>query len=133
MKDKLTSGSVFTLPKGTKGFLVYCHASQIDLDCVLMKHGKVIAYASRQLKVHENVYQTHDLQLVAIVFVLKIWTHYIYGVHEDVFMDHKSLQYVITQKELNLRQIRWLEILKDYNMSVLYYPLKNNMFADALS
>ena len=98
-----------------------------------MQHGKVIAYASRQLKPHEKNYPTHDLELAAIVFSLKIWRHYFYGVHVDVFTDHKSLQYVFSQKNLNLCQRRWLELLKDYDMSVLYHPRKANVVANALS
>src|SRR5688500_17900104 len=98
-----------------------------------MQNGKVIAYASRQLKVHENNYPTHDLELAAVVFALKIRRHYLYGVHVDVFTDHKSLQYVFTQKYLNLRQRRWLELLKDYDKSVLYHPGKANVVAEALS
>src|SRR5688572_31137563 len=98
-----------------------------------MQHGKVIAYASRQLKTHEKNYPTHDLELAAVVFALKIWRHYLYGVHVDVFTDQKSLQYVFTQKDLNLRQMRWLELLKDYDISVLYHPGKANVVADALS
>jgi len=113
--------------------VVYCDASQVGLGCVLMQHGKVIAYASRQLKVHEKNYPTHDLKLEAVVFALKIRKHYLYGVYVDVFTDHKSLQYVFTQKDLNLRQRRWLELLKDYIMSVLYHPGKANVVVNALS
>jgi len=113
--------------------VVYCDASQVGLGCVLMQHGKVIAYASRQLKVHEKNYPTHDLKLEAVVFALKIRKHYLYGVYVDVFTDHKSLQYVFTQKDLNLRQRRWLELLKDYIMSVLYHPDKANVVVNALS
>ncbi|WMV40886.1 hypothetical protein MTR67_034271 [Solanum verrucosum] len=98
-----------------------------------MQNGKVIAYASRQMKVHEKNYPTHDLELVAVVFALKIWRHYLYGVHVDVFTDHKSLQYVFTQKEHNLRKMRWLELLNDYDMSILYHPGKDNVVVDALS
>ena len=98
-----------------------------------MQRGKVIAYASRQLKVHEKNYPTHDLELVAVVFAVMIWRHYLYGVHVDVFTDHKSLQYVFTQKELNLHQRRWLEFLKDYDMCVHYHPGKENVVADAFS
>ena len=93
----------------------------------------MIAYASRQLKPQEKNYLTHDLKLVAVVFALKIWRHYLYGVHVDIFTDYKSLQYVFTQRELNLRQRRWLELLKDYDMSVLYHPGKDNVVAYALS
>ncbi|WMV18591.1 hypothetical protein MTR67_011976, partial [Solanum verrucosum] len=98
-----------------------------------MKNGKVIAYASRQLKVHEKNYPTHDLELAAVVFTLKIWRHHLYEVHVDVFTDHKSIQYVFSKKDLNLRKRRWLELLKDYDMSVLYHPDKANIVADAVS
>ncbi|WMV50338.1 hypothetical protein MTR67_043723, partial [Solanum verrucosum] len=89
-------------------FVVYFDASRVGLGCVLMFNGKVIANASRPIKVHEKNYPTHDLQLAVVVFTLKIWRHYFYGVHVDVFTDHKSLQYVFTKKDLNLRQISWL-------------------------
>ena len=93
----------------------------------------VIAYASRQLNVHEKNYSTHDLEFAALVFALKLWRHYLNGVHMDVFIDHRSLQYVFTQRELNLRQRRWLELLKDYDMKVHDHPGKANVVADALS
>src|SRR5688572_18990393 len=98
-----------------------------------MQNGKVIAYASRQLKVHEKNYLTHDLELAVVVYALKIWRHYLYGVHVDIFTDHKNLQYVFTQRDLNFRKRRWLELLKDYVMSVLYHPGKANVVSDALS
>ncbi|WMV08741.1 hypothetical protein MTR67_002126 [Solanum verrucosum] len=100
---------------------------------ILMQHGKVISYSSRQLKVHENNYPTHYLDLVAMVFVIMIWRYYLYGVQVDVFTDHRSFKYVFTQKDLNLFRKRWLELLKDYDMSVLYHPSKVNVVADALS
>ncbi|WMV09385.1 hypothetical protein MTR67_002770, partial [Solanum verrucosum] len=105
---------------------------RVGLGCVLMQNGKVIAYASRQLKVHEKNYPTHDLELEAVLFALKIWRHYLYGVHMDVFTDHKSLQYVFSQNDLNLQQRRWLELLKDYDMRVHYHPGKAIVVADAL-
>ena len=98
LKDRLTSAPVLTLLEGTKGFVVYCDASRVGLGCVLMQLGKVIAYASRQLKVHERNYPTHDLELASVVFALKIWRHYSYGVHVDVFTNHKSLQYMFNLK-----------------------------------
>ena len=98
-----------------------------------MQHGKVIAYASRQLRKHEKNYPTHDLELAVVVHALKIWRHYLYGVHVDIYTDHKSLQYIFKQKELNLRQRRWLELLKDYDVDILYHPGKANVVADALS
>jgi len=133
LKKRLITAPVLTLPEGTQGFVVYCDASRVGLGCVLMQNGKVIAYASRQLKVHEKNYPTHDLELAAVIFALKLWRHYLYGVHVDIFTDHKSLQYVLTQKELNLRQRRWLELLKDYDLSILYHPGKANVVADSLS
>ncbi|WMV50712.1 hypothetical protein MTR67_044097 [Solanum verrucosum] len=93
----------------------------------------VIAYVSRQLKVHEKNYLTHDLELAGVVFALKIWRHYMYGVHVDVLAYHKRIQYVFTPKELNLRQRRWIEFLKDYDMNVFYHPGKSNVVVDALS
>ena len=98
-----------------------------------MQHGRVVAYASRQLRPHEKNYPTHDLELAAVIHALKIWRHYLYGVHVDIYTDHKSLQYIFKQKELNLRQRRWLELLKDYDVDILYHPGKANVVADALS
>ena len=98
-----------------------------------MQHGKVVAYASRQLKDYETRYPTHDLELAAIVFALKIWRHYLYGVHCDIYTDHKTLKYLFTQKELNVRQGRSLELLKDYDCKIHYHPGKANKVADALS
>ena len=98
-----------------------------------MQDEKVVAYASRQLKRHEANYLTHDLELAAVVFALKIWRHYLYGEHCRIFTDHKSLKYLLTQKELNLRQRRWLELIKDYDLVIDYHPGKANVVADALS
>ncbi|PKA59558.1 hypothetical protein AXF42_Ash018025 [Apostasia shenzhenica] len=98
-----------------------------------MQSGKVIAYASRQLKNHEVNYPTHDLELAAVIFALKIWRHYLYRTKCEIFTDHKSLKYIFTQKELNLRQRRWLELLKDYDVDIQYHPGKANIVADALN
>ncbi|GKE25239.1 putative reverse transcriptase domain-containing protein [Tanacetum coccineum] len=98
-----------------------------------MQREKVIAYASRQLKIHEKNYTTHDLELGAVVFSLKFWRHYLYGTKCTVFMDHKSLQHILNQKELNMRQRRWLELLSDYDCEILYHPGKANVVADTLS
>ncbi|CAN4103768.1 unnamed protein product [Withania somnifera] len=98
-----------------------------------MRRGKVIAYASRRLKVHECNYPTLDLELAAIVFALKIWRHYLYGVRCEIFTDHRSLRYIMKQRELNTRQRRWIELLKDYDISILYHPGGANVVADALS
>ncbi|GJQ92873.1 putative reverse transcriptase domain-containing protein [Tanacetum coccineum] len=107
--------------------------TEIRLGAVLMQKEKVIAYASRQLKVHENNYTTHDLELGAVVFALKMWRHYLYGTKCVVFTDHKSLQHILDQKELNMRQRRWLELLSDYDCEIRYHPGKANVVADALS
>ncbi|CAN4124965.1 unnamed protein product [Withania somnifera] len=98
-----------------------------------MQRGKVIAYASRRLKVHERNYPTHDLELAAIVFALKIWRHCLYGVRCEIFIDHHSLRYIMKQRELNSRRRRWIEFLKDYDISILYHPGRANVVADALS
>nr|GFB45636.1 putative reverse transcriptase domain-containing protein [Tanacetum cinerariifolium] len=121
------------LTKLMRGFQIYSDASKKGLGCVLMHHGKVIAYASRQLKPYEVNYPTHDLELAAVVFALKIWRHYLYGESCDVFTDHKSLKYIFTQRELNMRQRRWLELLKDYDTNIQYHLGKANVVADALS
>ncbi|GJW05931.1 putative reverse transcriptase domain-containing protein [Tanacetum coccineum] len=121
------------LPEGSENFVVYCDASHKGLGAVLMQREKVIAYASRQLKVHEKNYTTHDLELGAVVFALKMWRHYLYGTKCVVFTDHKSLQHILDQKELNMRQRRWLELLSDYDCEIRYHPGKANVVADALS
>ena len=99
----------------------------------IVQHGRVIAYASRQLRNHERNYPTHDLELAAVIFALKIWRHYLYGVSCDIYTDYKSLKYIFTQKELNMRQRRWLELMKDYDLDIHYHPGKANVVADALS
>ena len=110
---------------------MYSDASRIGLGCVLMQDGKVVAYASRQLKLHEQNYPTHDLELAAVVFALKIWRHYLYGEKCRIFTDHKSLKYLLTHKDLNLRQRQWLELFKDYDCINDYHPGKANVVADA--
>ena len=112
---------------------MYCDASRLGLGCVLMQDGRVVLYASRQLKPHELNYATHDLELAAVVHALKTWRHYLIGNCCDVYTDHKSLKYIFTQKELNLRQKRWLELIKDYDMKLHYHPGKANVVVDALS
>ena len=133
LKNCLTSAPVLALPSGSGGFTVYCDASRVGLGCVLMQHGRVIAYASRQLKTHEKNYPTHDLEMAAVVFALKIWRHYLYGEACEIYTDHKSLKYIFEQRDLNLRQRRWMELLKDYDCTILYHPGKANVVADALS
>ena len=113
--------------------MVYSDASQQGLGCVLMHNDRVIVYTSRQLKKHEENYPTHELELAAFVFALKIWRHYLYGAPYRIFTDHKSLQYIFTQKELNLRKRRWLGLTKDYDCTIKYHPGKANVVADALS
>ncbi|GJV46787.1 putative reverse transcriptase domain-containing protein [Tanacetum coccineum] len=121
------------LPDGPDDFVVYCDASKQGFGCVLMQRGKVIAYASRQLKKHEKNYTTHDLELGAVVFALKIWRHYLYGTKSVIYTDHKSLQYIFDQKDLNMHQRRWIELLSDYECEIKYHPGKANVVADALS
>ncbi|GJS89550.1 putative reverse transcriptase domain-containing protein [Tanacetum coccineum] len=133
LKQKLCSAPILALPEGSEDFIAYCDASKKGLGAVLMQREKVIAYASRQLKIHEKNYTTHDLELGAVVFALKIWRHYLYGTKCTVFTDHKSLQHILNQKELNMRQRRWLELLSDYDCEIRYHPGKANVVADALS
>ncbi|GKB20427.1 putative reverse transcriptase domain-containing protein [Tanacetum coccineum] len=129
---KLTQKGV-KLDWGSEDFVVYCVASHKGLGAVLMQREKVIAYASRQLKIHEKNYTTHDLELGSVVFALKIWRHYLYGTKCTVFTDHKSLQHILDQKELNIRQRCWLELLSDYDCDIRYHPGKANVVADTLS
>ena len=133
LKRRLVSAPILTLPSPGGGFIIYSDACKTGLGCVLMQHGHVVAYASRQLKPFEENYPIHDLELAAVIFALKIWRHYLYGEACEVFTDHKSLKYIFTQKELNMRQRRWLELLKDYDLTISYHPGKANVVADALS
>ncbi|WVZ70283.1 hypothetical protein U9M48_018960, partial [Paspalum notatum var. saurae] len=132
LKKRLTTARV-DIARPAKKFIVYCDASRDGLGCVLMQEGKVIAYASRQLRKHELNYPTHDLELAAVVHALKIWRHYLYGQRCEIYTDHKSLKYIFTQNELNMRQRRWLELINDYDMEIHYHPGKANVVADALS
>ncbi|GJW71512.1 putative reverse transcriptase domain-containing protein, partial [Tanacetum coccineum] len=133
LKQKLCSAPILALPEGSDDFIAYCDASKKGLGVVLMKREKVIAYASRQLKIREKNYTTHDLELGAVVFALKIWRHYLYGTKCTVFTGHKSLQHILNQKELNMRQRRWLELLSDYDCEIRYHPGKANVVADTTS
>ncbi|XP_073121449.1 uncharacterized protein [Henckelia pumila] len=133
LKKTLTSAPVLSIPSGTGGFIVYFDASHKGLGCILMQRGHVIAYASRQLKPHEIRYPVHDLELADIVFALKIWRHYLYGETFEIFSEHKSLKYLFSQEELNMRQRHWLDFLKDFDCEIKYYPGKSNAAADALS
>ena len=112
---------------------MYSDASRIGLECVLKQDGKVVAYATRQLKPQEQNYPTHDLELAMVVFALKIWQRYLYGEKCRIFTDHKSLKYLLTQNELNLRQRRWLELFKDYDCIVDYHLRKANVVGNTLS
>ncbi|KAL0533825.1 hypothetical protein IC582_028096 [Cucumis melo] len=133
LKQKLVTAPVLTVPDGSGSFVIYSDASKKGLGYVLMQQSKVVASASRQLKSHEHNYPTHDLELAAVVFTLKIWRHYLYGEKIQIFTDHKSLKYFFTQNELNMRKRRWLELVKDYDCEILYHPGKANVVVDALS
>jgi hypothetical protein len=121
------------MPDMEKPFSIYCDASGQGLGCVLMQDDCVVAYASRQLRKYEEKYLTHDLELAAVVHALTIWRHYIIGKRCEVYLDHKSLKYIFTQLDLNLRQQRWLELINDYDLGINYHPGKANVVADALS
>ncbi|GKA02986.1 putative nucleotidyltransferase, ribonuclease H [Tanacetum coccineum] len=127
LKDKFYNAPVLALPDGPEDFVVYCDASGLGLGYVLMQRGKVISYASRQLKIHEKNYTTHDLELGAVVFALKIWRHYLYGTNSIIYTDHKSLQHIFNQKEPNMRQRRWLELFIDYDCEICYHPCKSSI------
>jgi hypothetical protein len=129
----LTTAPVLAVPETGKDYMVYCDASKNGLGCVLMQDRTVIAYGSRKLRPHEVNYPTHDLELAAVVFALKGWKHFLYGAKCELYTDHKSLKYFFTQKELNMRQWRWLELIKDYDLIINYTPGKANVVADALS
>ncbi|GJR21855.1 putative reverse transcriptase domain-containing protein [Tanacetum coccineum] len=133
LKQKLCSAPILALHEGSEDFITYCDASIKGLGAVLMQREKVIAYASRQLKIHKKNYTTYDLELGAVVFALKIWRHYLYGTKCTVFTDHKSLQHILDQNELNMRQRRWLELLSDYDCEIHYHLGKANVVVDALS
>nr|GFA29345.1 reverse transcriptase domain-containing protein [Tanacetum cinerariifolium] len=128
----LFSVPIRALPEGSEDFVAYCDASIKGLGDVLMQRDKVISYASRKLKIHEKNYTTHDLELGAVVFALKIWRHYLYETKCTVFTAHKSLKHILNQKDLNIRQRRWLELLNDYDCEIHYHPGKANVVADAL-
>ncbi|GJT40569.1 putative reverse transcriptase domain-containing protein [Tanacetum coccineum] len=132
LKDKLCNAPVLALLDGPEDFMVYCDASGLGLGCVLMQRGKVIAYASRQLKIYERNYTTHDLKLGAVVFALKIWRHYLYVTKSVIYTDYKSLQHIFIQKEFIMRQRHWIEFFSDYDCKIHYHPGKAIVVADAL-
>jgi hypothetical protein len=121
------------MPDLERPFSIYCDTSDQGLGCVLMQDDHIVAYASRQLRKHEEKYPTHDLELAAMVHALKIWRHYIIGKRCEVYSDHKSLKYIFTQPDLNLRQRKWLQLIKDYDLGINYHPGKANVVVDALS
>ncbi|XP_073152933.1 uncharacterized protein [Henckelia pumila] len=127
LKERLMSAPVLVIPKGTGHFVVYTNAFKNGLGFVLMQDDKGIEYASRQLKVHEKNYPTHDLELEAVVFALKLWRHYLYDEKCQIFTDHRRLKYFFTQEKLNMRQRRWLEFEKNYNCEISYHPSKANV------
>ena len=121
------------VPEREQRYTLYCDASEDELGCVLLQSGKVVAYGSRQLKNHERSYPTHDMELATIVFALKIWHHYLFGERFEVFSDHKSLKYIFTQQDLNMRQHMWMEYLEDYEFTLHYHLDKANVVAYALN
>jgi hypothetical protein len=133
LKRRLTTAPVLVLSDIYKDFTIYCDASRQGLDCVLMKEGRVVSYASRQLKTHEQNYPTHDLELSVVVHVLNIWRRYLIENKCEIYTNHKSLKYIFTQPDLNLRQRRWLELINNYNLQIHYHPVKANVVADVLS
>jgi hypothetical protein len=133
LRKLLTTAPVLAQPDNTQPFDVYCDTSGTGLGCVLMPNNRVIAYASRALQNYEQNYPTHDLELAAVIHALKIWRHHLMGAKCNIYTDHKSLKYIFTQADLNMRQRRWLELIKDYDLEVHYHPGKANMVADALS
>ena len=124
LRRRLTSAPILIVPDRGQGYIVYCDASRARLGCVLMQTGRVVAYGSSQLKNHEQNYPTHDMELAALVFALKIWRHYLYGEQFEVYSNHKSLKYIFTQWDLNMRKRRWMEFLEGYDFSLHYHPGK---------
>ena len=133
MKRRLTITPILIVSDRGQGYIVYCDALKAGLGCVLMQSGRLVAYGSRQLKNHEQNYQTHDMELAAVVFALKIWRHYLYGEQFEMYSDHKSLKYIFMQRDLNMRQCRCMEFLEDYDFTLHYHYGKANVVADALS
>ena len=133
LKAFLTEAPVLAPPTYSKEYMIFSDASLNIFECVLMQAGKVVSYASRQLKLHEKNYPTHDLELAAIVFALKIWRHYLYGGKCFIYTNQKSLKYLPSQRELNLRQRIWMELIKDYDCVIDYHLGKANVVANALS
>jgi hypothetical protein len=133
IREHQTTTLALAQPNSTKPFDVYCDASGTGLGCVLMQDNRVTTYASRALRPHEQNYPTHVLELAAVIHALKIWRYYLLGTHCNVYTNQKSLKYIFTQAHLNMRQSRWLELIKDYDLEVHYHLGKANVVADALS
>jgi hypothetical protein len=133
LKKRLMTTPILVMSDMEKSFFIYCDASGQGLGCVLMQDGHMVAYTSRQLRKHEVNYLTHGLELATVIHALKIWMHYLMGKRCELYTDHKSLKYIFTQSNLNLRQRRWLELIKDYDIEIKYHPGKANMVADTLS
>jgi hypothetical protein len=133
LKRRLMTTLVLVMSDMEKSFSIYCDVSDQGLVCVLMQDGRVIAYASRQLRYHEVNYLTHDLELAAVFHALKIWRHYLMGKRCELYTNYKSLKYIFTQANLNLRQRRWLELIKDYDLGINYHPRNTNVVVDAMS
>ena len=133
LKRRLTSAPILIVLDRGQGYIVYYDVSRAELGCVLMQFGRVVAYGSRQLKNHEQNYPTHDMELASIVYPLKIWRHYLYGEKFEVYSNHKSLKYIFTHRDLNMRQRGWMEFLEDYDFTLHCHPGKANVVADALS
>jgi hypothetical protein len=133
LKKLLTTSPVLAQPDIVNSFDVCCDASGTGVGCVLMQEGHMIAYSSCQLRLHEEHYPTHDLELVDVVHALCTSRHYLLGNVAHIFTEHKSLKYIFTQSDLNMRQRRWLELIKDYDLEIHYHPGKANVVVDALS
>ena len=133
LKRRLTTAPILIVLEQRQKYTMYYDASVDGLGCVLMQFGRVAAYGSRQLKNHEQNYPTHDLEFATIIFALKIWYYYLYGEQFEVFSNHKSLKYIFTLWDLNMRQHRWMEYLEDYDLTLHYHPGKENVVTDALS
>ena len=133
LKRILNSAPILIVSDRGQGYTMYCDASRAGLGWVLMQSGRVVAYGSRQLKNHEKNYPTHDMELAAVVFTLKIWLYYLYGKEFEVYSDHKRLKYIFTQRDLNMRQRRWMKFQEDYDFTLHYHPGKANVVADVLS
>jgi hypothetical protein len=133
LKKLLTTSPVLAQLDITKSFDVYCDASGTSLGCVLMQDGRLISYSSRQLRHHEEHYPTHDLELIAVVMALRTWQHYLLGNVVHIYTDHKSLKYIFTQLDLNMRQRRWLKLIKNFELEVHYHLRRANVVADTLS